>query len=176
MGERFEASALGRVLISAFVIATLLALVVWNMPDSELRREGLHAARPYVNALGLDQNWGVFAPNPRRQTIALEATLTYATGTTRTWHLPSGGDLVGAYWDYHWLKWAEWTVDGRYPELAEATAEFIVRRDVAAGRHPVRIELVRRWRDLPPPGTEQRSPWQEKTILDRVVQNAGGAP
>lgn len=176
MSKRFEASLVGRALVSVFVVATLLALVVWNMPDSALRRHGLRIARPYVNALGLDQNWAVFAPNPRQETLALEARITYADGSRTTWRTPVGGDLFGAYWDYHWLKWAEWTLDARYPQLLEPTAEFVLRQESGGGRTPTRIELVRRSRAIPAPGTEGSPPWRRSVILDRGVEQTGGLP
>jgi hypothetical protein len=175
VAERFESSTVGRVLISVFVLATLLAIVVWNLPDSKLRRQGLHAARPYVKALGLDQNWAVFAPDPRAHTIALEARLTYADGSTRTWRLPASDDVIGSYWDYRWLKWAEWTIVGRSPNLPQWTAEFVVRRELGAGRHPRRIRLVSRWRELYAPPDGGMSPWSERVILDRSVAESGPA-
>ena len=64
MQERLESSAVGRAVISAFAVVTVVALALWNLPDSEIKRKALTVVRPYVTALGLEQNWGVFAPDP----------------------------------------------------------------------------------------------------------------
>jgi hypothetical protein len=149
--ERFEASVLGRALISAFLVATLATVVVENLPPSKVRREILRVGQPYLYATGLDQYWGLFAPEPRRVSIALHAQVKYADGTTQTWRTPVGGALFGEYWDYHWQKWQEWVLDEGYARLyrpaAErlwrSAAEFIARDRNRLGRQPVRVILVR---------------------------------
>ena len=164
MQERLESSPAGRLLISAFLVVTVLALVAWNLPASELRRQALRPLAPYVRATGLDQNWGVFAPDPRRQTLDFYARITYADGTTGTWRPPSGNALIGAYRDYRWRKWYEWTTNDSYRHLWDPAAAFVARRERAAGREPVRVELVRRTSDLAAPGYKPRSgPWREET-------------
>ena len=173
MQERLESSSAGRVVISAFLLVTVLAVVVWNLPASELRRQALRPLEPYVRATGLDQNWGVFAPDPRRQSVDLLARVTYADGTRGTWRVPRGNDIVGAYWDYHWLKWMEWTISDANNHLWEPAAAFIAREERARGREPVQIELVRRWSDLAPPGARPRSsPWQEATFYSYAEVSA----
>ena len=165
MQERLESSAAGRLLISVFLLVTVLALVFWNLPPSELKRQGLRPLAPYVRATGLDQNWGVFAPDPRRQTVELLANIQYADGTRRRWRPPTGNALFGAYWDYRWRKWYEWTTSDAYRQLWDPAAAFIARQEREAGREPVRIELVRRTSDLSAPGYEPRSlPWREETF------------
>jgi hypothetical protein len=169
--ERIEASAVGRAFISAFVVVTIVGLIFWNLPQSKLRRQGLSVLGPYVRAVGLDQNWGVFAPDPRRTTLDFRARVQFADGTTEMWRVPRGGDLFGAYWDYRWLKWMEWATMDVHRQLWAPAADFIA-RDIADGRRPTRIQLIRRWYELPPPGSDRpRSSWQVFTFYDeRLVQ------
>ena len=152
MQERLESTVLGRVAISAFVLATLISLVLWNLPESNLKHTALTVVRPYVTALGIDQNWGVFAPDPRRQSLELVARVNYADGTEEVLELPRGDDFVGAYWDYRWLKWMEWATSDAHQDLWDPAARWFARMAAERGRTPTRVTLVRRWRDLLPPG------------------------
>ena len=150
--ERFEATPLGRALISALLVITLVSVVVTNHPQSHARRQVLRAAGPYLHATGLDQAWALFAPEPRRASIALEARIEYADGSTGTWRAPVGDDLIGGYWDYHWQKWQEWVLDDDYRPLWRPAAEFVAREEARPGRRPVRVTLVRRTQVNNPPG------------------------
>ena len=151
MQERLESTGVGQVLISAFLLLTVASLVFWNMPQSELKKEALTPLRPFVNATGLDQNWGVFAPPPR-QSVVLEARIAYEDGTPRSWFLPRGGPLVDAYWDYRWRKYAEWARNDNRRYLWEPTAAWIARHERAQGRRPVTVVLSRKVTELRPPG------------------------
>lgn len=162
--QRLESSDSGRALISAFLIVTLLAIGATNMPDSKIRREVLRPGQTYLNATGLDQIWSVFAPDPRPTSVDMEARIRYADGRRGVWNVPRGDDVFGSYWDYRWLKWMENVIlDARRDQLWKPAAQFIAGRERARGRRPVQITLVRRWRDLKPPGAKgpDRGRWRE---------------
>lgn len=162
MQERLESSVAGRWAISVFLIATLASLIVWNLPASEIQRKALKVVRPYVTALSLEQNWGVFAPDPRRQTLDFFARVRYADGSEEEVRMPTGGDFVGAYWDYHWWKWVESVTNDQRDGLWKPAAVWFARRATTDTRKPVRVTLVRRWYELFPPGPgPSRGPWQE---------------
>ena len=159
--ERFERSRFGRVLISAFLVVTLASAVAANLPRSRLRTDALRVGQPYLNATGLDQSWGVFAPDPRRESIALRAVVRYQDGSTGTWRTPTGNAVTGSYWDYHWQKWQEWVLDQNHPQLWRPAAVFIARERDRAGRQPVRVTLVRLTSVIEPPG---HHPSHEPTV------------
>lgn len=98
--ERIESTGAGRALISAFIAATLFGMLVWNAPDSHLKRDVLPPVRAFMPTLGLDQNWAVFAPDPRRQVLEIEARLEYADGTAETWRVPNANAIVGSFEEY----------------------------------------------------------------------------
>jgi hypothetical protein len=150
--DTIEASRGGRALISAFVVVTIIALVFWNLPDSAIRARALPVVEPYIRATGLDQNWGVFAPDPRQTSETLVARMTYADGRTEDRLLPAGDPFVSAYWDYRWRKWGEWATSSEYQQLWHPTAVWFVRRAEEEGEEPVRVVLMRRWYPLLPPG------------------------
>jgi hypothetical protein len=150
--ERVERSAFGRALISAFLLVTLISIVIANFPRSTLRRDVLRVSAPYLNATGLDQGWSLFAPNPRRQSIALYARVQFANGAAQTWGVPHGDPLTGNYWDSHWQKWVVFVVNGRHRDLWKPAAEFIARDLARPGRRPVRVTLIRQTSLNYPPG------------------------
>jgi hypothetical protein len=156
MQARLESSTAGRIAISVFVVVLLVGIVTANVPPSALQHRLLRLDHPLVYALGLDQNWNVFAPDPRRQVFDLQATVRYADGSLETWQPPSGGALVGAYWDYRWRKWLENVTQDQNAVIWKPAALYVAwtRRE----QHPVSVTLVRSWYDLPPPGHVRDAP------------------
>lgn len=161
--ERFESSDIGRSLISALIIVTLVSVIATQLPNSELKRVIVRADQHYINAIGLDQTWGVFAPDPRRSSLDLRATVRYADGSTGTWRLPRAEPFIGNYWDYRWRKWLENVVqESNRDELFEPTAAWIARQTSRDGQRPIRVTLIRRVQPLPPPGKDRdHGPWQQ---------------
>jgi hypothetical protein len=147
--------------ISAFLVVTLASIVVENLPQSAVRRDALRVGQPYLNAVGLDQSWALFAPEPRLRSIALRAVVAFRDGSSKTWGLPHGGALVGEYWDYHWQKWLEWVLDARHSELWRPAALFIARDSDKGNRLPVRVTLIRVTTLNNPPGAH---PEQEPSV------------
>jgi hypothetical protein len=162
--ERLEAHPAGRVLISAFLVVTLVAVCATNLPESRLRREVMKPAGPFLRATGLDQDWRVFAPDPRQTSLRLEARVRYEDGRVATWRPPGGGALAGAYWDYRWRKWLENAIqDANRRVLWKPAALFAARELDERGSDPASVTLIRRWQDLRPPGAPGPSakPWKQ---------------
>jgi len=146
-----------------FLVVTLAAVCVTNLPESKLRREAMKPAGPFLRATGLDQDWRVFAPDPRQASLRLEARVRFDDGSVETWRPPGGGDLVGAYWDYRWRKWIENTIqDANRDVLWRPAAAFAADELAGPGQVPVRVTLIRRWQDLRAPGAPgpDAHPWK----------------
>ena len=168
MQERIEASPLGRTVITGALIVVLVAMIVSNLPPSNFRATGMRGARPILDMTGLHQNWNLFAPNPRRVTLQLEALITYADGTTETWRPPKGDPFVGVYRTFRWRKWASYALDRSNDSgLWAPTAAWIARTHVRDGLRPVRVQLVRRSYVAPRPGSasSQVPPWREQVLF-----------
>jgi hypothetical protein len=151
--ERFEGSDLGRTIISAFIVITLVAIVAENLPASKLQRELAEVSRPFVRALNLSQVWGVFAPEPRRRSAFLSARVTFEDGSVETWRPPDGLPFPHSYRDVHWRRWAEaMSRDDLQVATSQPTAEWLAREFAGSGRRPTRIELMVRIQNLNPPG------------------------
>ncbi len=164
MQEWFESRRFGRLLISVFVAFTVVAMVIWNMPESLLRREGMRIAEPYVTAVGLDQNWSVFAPEPYRESFLLAVRAADADGTRSTWPVPTSGPVLGAYWEFRWGKWSEWAIAGK-SDLCERTAVYAAGQLADEGRRPVRVKVfARRRKNFPAGHDPAHGPWQESLV------------
>lgn len=175
MQQRLESSTAGRIAISVFVLFTVFSVAVWNLPTSDMKQKSLKVVRPYITLTSLDQNWGVFAPDPRRISIDMQARIRYADGSTATLDLPRSNDVYGAYWDYRWRKWAEWIRQDAQNQLWKPAALWFARKAAVGGRLPIEVVLVRRWYELLPPGPgPSRGPWQEYPFYTLTVTAPSG--
>ncbi len=152
--ERVEETPAGRTVISAALLFILLVFVSSNIPDSRIRFDLERLVRPVRDSAGLDQNWSVFAPNPRRETWGIRGDILYDDGSTATWVIPDGDAFIGEYRFYRWKKYAEgmFQKDRRlaWPHLALWLVRIADRPD----RHPVRVQLTKHWFVLNPPGSK----------------------
>ncbi len=168
--EKIESDVTGRAIISAVIIFILASLVAANIPGSFLQRKLNAIVEPVRDGVGLDQTWSVFAPEPRRQTFALAAQISYNDGTTETWRVPTGDPFIAEYRVYHWQKWSEYARADDTQWLWEPFAAWVARTHNGPVRHPVEVTLVRSWYDLNPPGSHpSHGPWNEYTYFSLAI-------
>jgi Family of unknown function (DUF5819) len=170
--ERIEASPGGRFAISVLVVVILFTVFTANLTNSKLRSELLRVDHYILYGAGFDQSWSVFAPDPRRETIAFEARIRYSDGGFGRWRIPLSDNVFGAYWDYRWRKWTEYVVQGsRTIQLAQPAAIWLARHHVSGGRRPQLVQFVRLWYDLRPPGQRIHGPprWHEYHYYDLAI-------
>ncbi len=166
--ERIEASDVGRALISAFVVITLVVIVAANLPASKLKTELTRIAGPYNDAVELNQVWGVFAPDPRRRVLQIEARIEYTDGSTEVWQPPRGLPFPNSYRDVRWRKWVEVV-----PLVLSQTALWLARSHTRDGRTPRHVEIVQRRYELLPPGDgNDRTPWETRVLYELEVTPA----
>lgn len=149
MQQRLESTRAGKVVLSIAILVVLGGVLTWNLPPSELARTTQPVFQRFMYAAGLDQTWAVFAPDPPQSEVNLQARILYDDGMERTWEVPTGGDVLGAYWDYRWLKWGEIVSAGSDARLWLPAAQWITRQEQEAGRRPVTVILVRHSVPLP---------------------------
>jgi hypothetical protein len=150
-----------RVCLNAFLAWNLVAVVAWVVPGdpSAFRNRILAVAQPYLAATGLWQYWDMFAPKPFSLVAAVEARITFADGTRKTWVLPGPEDVrFGKYFRERWRKWRNAVrVDANRAIWPEA-ARLAARRHANPANPPVRVDLVRSWTEIPPPTAEDFQP------------------
>ena len=79
-----------RIVITIFLLITLAAVLVQNMPTSVTKAGLIVAAQPYLNLTGLDQGWSIFSPNPRQQSVFVLARIDRADGSVELRPIPTG--------------------------------------------------------------------------------------
>jgi hypothetical protein len=163
--QRFEESAYGRGILSTLIVVTLVAIVAINLPESDLRRQLLRPGQPYLNVLGVDQNWSLFAPDPRRVVIDVSALVAYNDGRTARWHFPRNGALLGTYRDYRWRKWEENLISPANAYLWKPAALWAASQSARPGRTITLVTLVEDYALLALPGVDPSvGPTQHRTI------------
>jgi hypothetical protein len=172
--QRFESTPAGRGMLSVIICVTLVAIIAINLPSSDLRRQLLRPGQPYLNALGLDQNWALFAPDPRRVVVGVSARVTFDDGASRIWTFPHDHALLGSYRDYRWRKWAENLIDPANGEaLWKSAALWAAARTHRAGHAVIQVQLLERFHTLAAPGvTPASGPHQMRIIYTLRVTAA----
>lgn len=167
--EPVEGTRQGRFALSVLIVATVLAVLASTMPASELRDGLVTVVRPYMLATGLDQTWGVFAPDPPRVWTSVFARVDRADGTSATYELPDDAGL-GAYWTYRWRKYADQMRLPTSQRERAAFASWSVDRDREVGGRPSRITLLRRSStNLPPGPGPDSTPLREVPFYSQAV-------
>jgi hypothetical protein len=165
--RRLESSLVGEVLISGFVLILVLVNVVWNLPPSEIQRRGTPALEPLAALTGLGQSWAMYAPDPVRRNEVLDVVVTMPDGSKRLW-TPNPGNHITFFGWCHWHKLKETAV--RNEDLRPGIASWVVRELTEPSEHPVRVEMILRSQDLPPPGeTELAEPGVETLYSESLT-------
>lgn len=165
----------GRRLLNVVAVLLLGAMLVSNLPDSELREQFRLVERPITDVTGLSQNWALFAPNPRSSFLRLRAEIERADGSVEEWMPPTGDRVLGVYRTYRWRKWANGVVDTDASRLHRGAAAYLQARFDEPGRPPVtEIRLYRGVHRQPRPGSGEpadRAPDVEEELLLRSVSS-----
>ncbi len=164
--QRLEESAFGRGMLSSLIVLTLIAIVAVNLPQSDLRRALLRPGQPYLNAIGADQNWSLFAPDPRRVVLDVSATIGYDDGRITQWTFPHADALIGTYRDYRWRKWEENLISpDNATALWRSAAQWAAGQEARPGHAITGVSLVERFAPLAPPGiTPSVGPTQQRVF------------
>jgi hypothetical protein len=170
LSKKFERSLLGEVVISAVAATALLVAVVWNLPDSEIRRSAIPTLAPIAESTGLEQVWSMYAPDPIRRNEDLEVRVTMADGTDRVWTFDrsehGGGPL---FWN-RWQKLKEQVV--RIERLRPGLASWVIGELTTPEEHPARVQILMRATDLAVPGQHSPPAAIVETLYDRELSGA----
>jgi hypothetical protein len=167
IGQRFENSLMGQALISAVVCVIVLIGVVWNLPDSEVKRTLTPTLQPIAAATGLEQEWRMYAPEPISGLETLEVHVTMADGADRMWTIRREGRVIGPFAWYHWQKLKESAP--RAPDIRAGIAHWVVGELTKPGEHPTRVQMILRTQDMPPPGKDAPTPTNVERLYDETL-------
>jgi hypothetical protein len=145
-----------RLWISSFLVFHLVATVGWVLPRCAIRDEIVPWARYYMLPLGLWQSWAMFAPDPVRDTVTLEAEVIDANGVRYEFAFPRMADYT--WWqDIPRFRYSKYAANLSGEEFALArrfAASHVLRRlKLPAEVYPVSVHLMYQSRVTPPPGS-----------------------
>lgn len=154
----FASEPMGKVVVSMLCAFIVFALVIWNLPPrSHIRTElrGSPLLTYPMRAAAIDQNWGVFSPNPTTTSLRVEADVTLANGQVIHHTFPDGDWFVGGLSEYRWRKWERRVRLDSNSSLWNGTAEWV------AGQYQdvVEVTLIRYFSETPVPGSGQPREW-----------------
>ena len=144
VGERF-----GRLRVGVVVTVIAFWILAPNMPSSPVRDELAPLWKP-AEVTGLVQDWAVFSPNPRDQSVDVRARLEFEDGSIDFWDVPEFDPGFGAFRQYRWHKWQERVRLDNREAYWQPTAEWIADQHFRDGVGPARVTLIRRWIDHEP--------------------------
>jgi hypothetical protein len=150
-----------RLAISAFLIVHLSLVGVINLPPSFLKQRLFLVAAYYVVPLGLDQAWGMFAPNPVMHARVMEVVTVDKNGIQRVYAYPKMTDFT--VWEaIPRVRHSKFTSNCGQP-IHSAYREFAVRYairqlKIPPDAFPVDAELFYQVRETPPLGDPPRDP------------------
>ncbi len=158
-----------RCAISAFLVAHLSALLLWNLPACPLRQRTYGLTSRYIMPTGQWQYWGMFAPDPGRDTITLEALAVDARGIYHNFAFPKMADF--GFWEsFPKVRHSKYAANVGMPEqvmLREFAARHAARRlELPESAYPVDLELFYQYKPSPEPGQppDPMTPMKQHTI------------
>jgi len=150
-----------RIVISTFLIIHLSAVTIINLPASTLRQATIFPALCYLLPLGLDQAWGMFAPNPVQHSNTLEVMTVDTHGIQRTFVYPRMADF--SIWEgiprVRHSKFTSNVALERNAILREYSVRNAIRKlAIPADAFPVTAELYYQVIETAPLGEPSRDP------------------
>jgi len=150
-----------RLAISAFLVVHLAAVAFMNMPACALREFAWPPTALYLIPIGLDQAWGMFAPNPVLHSMTLEVTTVDKDGIRRDFFFPRMTDF-SAWRAIPRVRHSKFASNCGVPGNA-ALREFAVRHairqlKIPAGAFPVEAEMLYQIRENTPLGAPPIDP------------------
>jgi len=147
--------------ISAFLAVHLSAVFIINMPEGALKQRIILPVAWYLVPIGLDQAWGMFAPNPVLHPMELEVMTVDKNGIQRTFAFPKMTDF--SFWRaiprVRYSKFASNCGIEQKRELRECAVRYAIRQlKIPPEAFPVEAELLYQVRETPPPGEPARDP------------------
>ncbi len=150
-----------RLLISAFLIVHLFAVAIINLPQSALRQLCIAPVVLYLLPVGLDQSWGMFAPNPVMHPATLEVLTADRNGIQRTFAFPKMTDfsIWRAMPRVRHSKYAANCGMAQSGAMREFAVRHAIRQlAIPADAFPVEAEILYQIRETPAPGEPPRDP------------------
>lgn len=136
-------SRLSEGLISILILAILATALLSSVPGSTVKNVAAPVLGPVTRAAGLDQNWGMFAPNPPKVSSLLEVHVVMSDGEHKIWRPETDDSMPGLYW----RKVKEEVI--RRKEFRAGLVSWVVRKVTEQGETPARVAMIVELESLP---------------------------
>lgn len=151
--------------VSALILAILTISILSAVPGSVIKDSASPVLVPIARLAGLDQGWGMFAPNPPKANSQLEVHVIMSDGTDRVWQ-PFDDPALRVM---QWRKFKEEIVKSE--EFRPGLALWAVRqmtKNNGSDARAVRVVMVAHLESIPLPG-QGESQTAQKVLLDQTV-------
>ena len=162
---RVDWSRLREMAISAVIVVMLATAIFGALPKSTIKSTAAPVFTPIARASGLDQGWGVFAPNPPRLITELEVHVVMRDGEDRIWRLNADRSLP----EYRWRKLKEAVV--KHKQLRPGFAQWVVREVTDENDQPGRVLIVLQTESLPLAGQGEPKVTRKLLLNQRVASS-----
>jgi hypothetical protein len=142
-------------ILTVLMAVVVGGLVLFNLPGGRAREAVRPRVDTFAHVLGLEQDWALFAPNPRSYSVGVYATITHRDGRVETWVPPHNGLLLAPYRTYRWQKYVERLRADDFSNIWEPTARWIAREH---GSDVTKVVLTRTFQDAQVPGSKGARP------------------
>ncbi len=154
--------ALRRGAISVFVVVHLAATVVWVLPNCPLRASTIGVVQCYIVPLGFWQSWAMFAPDPQRDSMTLDAEVIDARGIRSIHPFPKMADYPTRLAKLARFRHPKYAANLLMPDTdpeRKIAARYVLRRlGLPDEAYPLTVSLVYHLRVSPPPGGPPADP------------------
>lgn len=141
--------------ISAFLIFHVTATAIWVLPPCPIRQRAFPTLQYYMLPLGIWQFWAMFAPDPIRDTLTVEAEVIDAHGLRHLFAFTRVGDFNrwASIPKFRHSKYAANLSLDEFDAVRLCAARHAVRTmNVPADAFPLDVHLFYQVKPTPPPG------------------------
>lgn len=129
------------------VAVTIFFIVLYGLPKAPITTKVPQWVYTTGDAITLNQNWALFAPDPPSTDVQLDFVVTDANGEVTVESLPSGPAWLPTARSERWRKVRERVTPTSAAERWQNLLTWSQSQLEANGRNPQTIELRRRWID-----------------------------
>ncbi len=162
--------------VNLFIVFHLAAFFAWCLPIQSLIVTNFkNRIKPYMLASSLFQSWDMFAPDPLRLNLRVDAEITFRDGQTRSWAFPQMNELgfVDRYFKERYRKYStEYLRADGYEGLRPDAARYLARLHNDPSNPPVKVTLFRSWSEMQRPGKDgsfHSDPWTRVSFFTYTV-------
>ncbi len=160
-----------RLLTNAFIIFHLFIITAWLFPLNSHILDTVNFFRRYIVFLGLDQNYGMFAPDPRKTNRHIFALVTFQDQSTLIYTYPRVErlDYVTAMFKERYRKFGnDNIVQGPFSMFLPDFAKYIARLYTCPD-NPVHLVSIYMWEENIPEPEKRTAPASEASCEPKLA-------